>query len=118
VTQAAGQLTRYRGETRFKHHQMRAIFVSKSESLEDSAEKAASELAFMRQSTVESVATQAIPAFQRYASIRTRKGLLPKRIECVESLEMSPSLMGFYDVAIHTGRVLSDDEVLSVIKRK
>jgi hypothetical protein len=117
VTQAVGQLSRYRGETRLKHHQIRAIFISKSESLEDSAEKAASELAFIRQSTVESVATQAIAAFQRYASIRTRKGLLPKRIECVESLEMSPFLMGFYDVAIHTGRVLSDDEVLSVIKR-
>ena len=118
VTQATGQLTRYRGETRFKHHQMRAILVSKSESLEDSAAKAASELTFMRQSTVESVATQAIAAFQRYASIRTRKGLLPKRIECVESLEMSPSLMGFYEVAIHKGRILSDEEVLSVIKRQ
>ena len=118
VTQATGQLTRYRGETRFKRHTMRAILVSKSESLEDSAAKAASEFTFMRQSTVESVATQAIAAFQRYASIRTRKGLLPKRIECVESLEMSPSLMGFYEVAIHKGRILSDEEVLSVIKRQ
>lgn len=117
VTQASGQLTRYQGEARLKHHQMRAIFISKSESLDESASQAASDLAFIRQSTMIAAATLAVAAFQRYASIRTRKGLLPKRSECLEALEISLQVLGFYDVAIRTGAVLSDEDVLAVLKR-
>ena len=117
VTQASGQLTRYQGEPRLKHHRMRAIFISKSESLEESASLAAAHLAFIRQLTVVAAATLAIAAFQRYASIRSRKGLLPKRSECLEALEISTQLLGLYNIAIHTGRVLTEEEVLGALKR-
>ena len=117
VTQASGQLTRYQGEPRLKHHRMRAIFISKSESLEESASLAAAHLAFIRQLTVVAAATLAIAAFHRYASIRSRKGLLPKRSECLEALEISTQLLGLYNIAIHTGRVLTEEEVLGALKR-
>jgi hypothetical protein len=64
VTQASGQLTRYQAESRWKNHQMRAIFISKSESLEKSASLAAPQVAFIRQSTVISAASLGSPRFR------------------------------------------------------
>ena len=78
---------------------------------------AAGQVTFVGQSAVVAAGELAIAAFQRYASIRIRKGLLPKRSECLDALEMSQKLMGLYDVGIHTGRPLSDQEVLAALKR-
>jgi hypothetical protein len=95
VNQASGQLTRYKSDSRFAKHEAAAMLVSKATQLEDSAKPAASNLTFLRQSVFSSVADMAIAAFQRYATIRHRKGLLPKRTECVEPLQMSAKLLGF-----------------------
>jgi hypothetical protein len=118
VNQATGQLTRYEGEQRLKGHQIRALFVSNAEGLEESAALAASRIAFIRASALDVIADRAIAAFQRYASIRLRKGLLPKRSECLEALQISPPLLSLYDVAINAGRVLRDEEVLAVAARR
>src|SRR6185312_11696252 len=100
-----------------KDHQIRAIFVSKAEGIDEPAVLAASKIAFIRSSVIEAIGDRAIAAFQRYAAIRIRKGLLPKRSECLEALQVSPPLLGLYDIAINTGRVLRDEEVLPAAKR-
>jgi Type III restriction enzyme, res subunit/Helicase C-terminal domain len=117
VNQASGQFTRYQAEPRLKHHHIRALFVSKSNRLEGAAALAAGNLTFIPQSALAMVANLAIAAFQRYAAVRTRKGLLPKRSECLESLNIAPRLLGFYDAALHAGKTLTEEEVVRVLKR-
>jgi len=117
VNQASGQFTRYQAEPRLKHYHIRALFVSKSNRLEDVAALAGGNLTFIPQSALPVVANLAIAAFQRYAAIRTRRGLLPKRSECLESLNIAPRLLGFYDVALHAGKTLTEEEVVRTIKR-
>jgi len=117
INQASGQLTRYKSEPRFAKHQIAALLASKASQLEDSAVPAAGNLTFIRQTSLKAVADLAIAAFQRYAAIRNRKGLLPKRSECVEALHLSPKLLGLFAVCSTKGIVLTDEQVLAAMKR-
>lgn len=117
VNQANGQLTRYKSDPRFAKHETATIVVSKATQLEDSAILAATNLAFLRQSVFGSAADMAIGAFRRYAAIRHRKGLLPKRSECLEPLQMSPKLLGLFEGCSIKGRIVDDAEFLAALKR-
>jgi len=117
VNQATGQTVRYKADPRFRHHHVRTIVVSKASSLEESAQLAAGTLTFVPQSAVASVASMAIAAFQRYTAIRSRRGLLPKRSECLEPLEMAPRLLGLYDAADESGKLLTDEGVIGIASR-
>lgn len=94
VNQASGQLTRYKSDFRFAKHEAAVMLVSKTSQLEDSAKPAVGNVTFLRQTAFGCAADMAIAAFQRYASIRHRQGLLPKRSECVEPLQMTPKRLG------------------------
>jgi hypothetical protein len=117
VNQASGQLTRYKADPRFAKHDAAAMLVSKATQLEDSAAPAAGNLTFVQQTALGSVADTAIAAFQRYSAIRYRRGLLPKRSECVEPLKMSPKLLGFFAVCSTKGQILDDEQVLAMLRR-
>ena len=117
VNQTSGQLTRYKSDPRFAKHDAAAILVSKASQLEASATLAASNVTFIRQSAFGSAADMAIAAFQRYAAIRHRKGLLPKRSECVEALQMSPKILGIFAVCATKGQVLDDELVVTFLRR-
>jgi hypothetical protein len=102
---------------RLKHHHIRALLVSKSNRLEDAAALAAGNLTFIPQSALEVAANLAIAAFQRYAAVRTRRGLLPKRSERLESLNIAPRLLGLCDLALHAGKAITEEEVVRNLKR-
>jgi hypothetical protein len=104
VNQASGQLTRYKSDFRFAKHEAAVMLVSKTSQLEDSAKPAAGNVTFLRQTAFGCAANMAIAAFQRYASIRHRQGLLPKRSECVEPLQMAPKLLGVFAVCSTRGQ--------------
>ncbi len=118
VTQAIGQLTRYRSDVRFAKHKIAAVVVSKASEIDDVATPASSDLAFITQASLDAVADLSIAAFQRYAAIRNRRGLLPKRSECVEALQLSPRLLGLFDICTIKGRVLAEEEILAAMKRE
>lgn len=117
VNQASGQLTRYKSESRFAKHQVAAILVSKAIQVENSAVPATANLTFIRQTSLKAAADLAIAAFQRYAAIRNRKGILPKRNECVEALQMSPKILGLFAVCSTKGTILTDEQVLAELRR-
>ena len=117
VNQANGQLTRYKSDPRFTKHEAAAIVASKATELDGPAAAAAGQLTFISQAAFKKAAELAIAAFQRYAAIRYRKGLLPKRSECVEPLQMSPKLLGLYAITSTKGKILADNEVFAALKR-
>jgi hypothetical protein len=117
VNQASGQLTRYKSESRFSKYQVAAILVSKASQMEDSAVPAAGNLTFLRQTALKAAADLAIAAFQRYTAIRNRRGLLPKRSECLEALQMSPKLLGLFAVCSTRVVILTDEQVLAELRR-
>jgi len=117
VNQASGQFNRYKSESRFAKHQVAAILVSKASQVEDSAVPAAGNLTFLRQTSLKAAADLAIAAFQRYAAIRNRKGLLPKRSECVEALQMSGKLLGLFAICSTKQTILTDEQVLAALRR-
>jgi hypothetical protein len=118
VNQVSGQLTRYKADPRFAKHQIAAVLVSKASQLDDSAVPAAGNMTFVLQTSLKAVADLAIAAFQRYAAIRNRRGLLPKRSECVESLHMAPKLLGFFAICSTKGTVLTDEQIVTAMKRE
>ena len=117
VNQASGQLTRYKSDPRFAKHEMAAIMASNANQLDEAAAPAAAHLTFLRQTALKGIADLAIAAFQRYAAIRHRKKLLPKRSECVKPLQMSPRLLGLYTACSTIGQILDDAQVLAALKR-
>ena len=117
VNQATGQLTRYKSLPDYQKHAIASLFVSKADSLDSTAAPAASNITFIHQTALESAIAMAGAAFRRYAAIRSRKGLLPKRSECMEPLRMSPRLLGLFNICAEKGRVLDDATLLAALKR-
>ncbi|MBC8218168.1 MAG: hypothetical protein H8E73_06850 [Planctomycetes bacterium] len=117
VNQVAGQLTRYKADSHFAKYDVAAVLVSKASQIDDAALPAAGNVAFLRQTSFKIAADLAIAAFQRYTSIRHRRGLLPKRSEALEALQMSPKILGLFAVCATKGTILGDEQVLSALKR-
>lgn len=117
VNQASGQLARYSSLSEFKNHKAAAILVSKADQLDPIAELAAGNLTFIRQTALKPIAEMAISAFRRYADIRYRKGLLPKRSESQEALNLSPKVLGIFEVCAEKGKILENTKVLKEVKR-
>jgi hypothetical protein len=117
VNQAGGQLTRYSLVQEFKNHKIAAMLVSKADKLDSTAELAAGTLTFIRQTALKPIAEIAISAFRRYADIRYRKGLLPKRSESQEALKLSPKILGIFEVCAEKGKILENAKVLKTVKR-
>lgn len=91
--------------------------MSKANQIDDTALPAAGNLTFVRQTSLRAAADLAIAAFQRYAAIRIRRGLLPKRSESLESLQMSPKILGLFTVCSAKGTILTDEQVLAELRR-
>lgn len=117
VNQASGQLTRYQSLPDYQKHNIAALLVSKADSIDAAAVPAAKNVAFIRQSSLKPVSDMAEAAFRRYAAIRFRKGLLPKRSECVEPLRMCPKLLGLFAVCGNKGQIQDDAVILAAVKR-
>jgi hypothetical protein len=117
VNQAGGQLTRYKSSPDYQKHAIASLFVSKANAIDTTAIPAASNATFIRQDALKPVSDMAEAAFRRYAAIRFRKGLLPKRSECVEPLKMSPKLLGLFSICAEKGRILENFTVLAAVKR-
>lgn len=117
VNQASGQLVRYKSNPSYEGFEIAAVLVSNADQLDDTAALAASQLTFLRQTAIGGVAEIGIAAFLRYAAIRNRRGLLPKRSECLEALQMSPRVVGLFDACKKKGSILPDDELIAFVKR-
>jgi hypothetical protein len=117
VNQASGQLTRYKSMPDYQKYAAASLLVSKANSLDSTAAAAASNITIIRQTALELAGKMSEAAFRRYAAIRFRKGLLPKRSECIEPLRMSPRLLGLFNICSEKGRVLDDTTVLAALKR-
>jgi hypothetical protein len=117
VNQVAGQLTRYKSLPEYQKHAVVALFISKANSVDALAIPVASNVTFIRQNALKPVSDMSEAAFRRYAAIRFRKGLLPRRSECVEPLRMSPKLLGLFSICADKGCVLENSVLLVAVKR-
>lgn len=117
VNQAAGQLTRYQSLPDYRRHAIASLFVSKSNVIDATAMPAATNVTFIQQDALKLVGDMAEAAFRRYAAIRFRKGLLPRRSECAEPLMMSPRLLALFTICAEKGRILEDSALRSAAKR-
>ncbi len=117
ISQALGQLERYTNDASYKKYNKAVLLVGSSEEIGDSAILPAKSVTFVKPSSLIAISDRAIAAFQRYSSIRYKKGFLPKRSECAEALRMTPIALGLMHATALKGSVLADEDVFAYTDR-